>query len=107
MVSWVVCVGPGEWRTALSLGLRRGPAWEELETYFGDSRLGGLELGVAGLATALATIGGCFPAASCRAHSSKQSWSPYPVVLLATDEFRTRRLETDVASAGCGFVVDA
>lgn len=85
----------------------RGDAWAQLEPYFGYTWLRGLELGVAGLVMALATIGGCHPAASCRAHTSRNSWSPYPVVLLAADEFRARHLERHVGRAGCGFAIDS
>lgn len=66
--------------------------------------LGGLELGVAGLAHALATVR-ILPAASCRSHP-KQSWSPTPVVLFATTEFRARALEPLVQAAGCVFAID-
>lgn len=53
--------------------------------------LGGLELGVAGLAYALATVR-ILPAASCRSHPDR-SWSDAPVVLFAASEFRARALQ--------------
>ena len=64
----------------------------------------GMELGVAGLVFALASIG-CFPAASCRSHTER-SWSPYPVVFFAADRDRASWLRLLVESAGCGFAVD-
>jgi hypothetical protein len=93
--------------TSVPHQLRTGAAWERLEPHVDgmELRLGGLELGVAGLVGALAAIGGCFPAASCRAHA-EHSWSPYPVVLLAADRHRVETLAPLVAASGCGFAVD-
>ena len=73
----------------------------------GSSDLAGLELGVSGLVAVIASIGGCFTAASCRAHVGGHTWSPYPVVLLAADQFRSEQLATLVADTGCGFATDA
>ncbi len=66
--------------------------------------LGGLELGVAGLAHALATVG-ILPAASCRSHVDR-SWSDAPVVLFAATEFRARALQPLVEASGCRFALD-
>lgn len=66
--------------------------------------LGGLELGVAGLTHALATVG-ILPAASCRSHVER-SWSDAPVVLFAATEFRARALQPLVEESGCTFVLD-
>jgi len=91
---------------ALPSRWRQDPVVKELElSVVGQCVLGGLELGVAGLANALASVGGCFPAASCRAHQGR-SWAPYPVVVFAADQFRTERLAPLVIEAGCGFAVD-
>jgi hypothetical protein len=67
--------------------------------------LEGLEVGVAGLSYALAAMG-CVPQASCRGHLGRGAWSPYPVVYVAIDEPRARRLEALVADTGCGFCID-
>jgi hypothetical protein len=67
--------------------------------------LGGLELGVAGLVHALASVG-CFPAASCRGHSGPEAWARHPVVYLAVDRPRASVLEQFVQVAGYGFGVD-
>lgn len=66
--------------------------------------LGGLELGVAGLAYALATVR-ILPAASCRSHPDR-SWSDAPVVLFAATEFRARALQPWVEESGCTFTLD-
>lgn len=68
------------------------------------ANLGGLEIGVAGLTHALATVR-ILPAASCRSHPAK-SWSDAPVVLFAATEFRARALEPLVESTGCTFAID-
>lgn len=69
------------------------------------AELGGLELGVAGLVHALASVR-ILPAASCRSHPER-TWSDAPVVLFAATEFRARALEPLVAQAGCTFTIDA
>lgn len=66
--------------------------------------LAGLEIGVAGLVHALATVR-ILPAASCRSHPDK-TWSETPVVLLAATEFRARALQPLAERAGCRFVLD-
>lgn len=66
--------------------------------------LGGLELGVAGLAHALATVR-ILPAASCRSHPER-SWSDAPVVLVAATEFRAEALQPLVEASGCTFAID-
>jgi hypothetical protein len=55
----------------------------------------GLDLGVAGLVHALASVG-LVPAASCRSHVGKPSWSPFPVVLCAATEAQARTLQPPV-----------
>ncbi|MFD7884893.1 hypothetical protein ACFV3N_20935 [Streptomyces bauhiniae] len=62
--------------------------------------LGNLELGVAGVAYALSTIG-AVPVASCRGH--KDGWSDLPVVYAAIDEQRARWLQPIVQDSECGF----
>jgi hypothetical protein len=64
--------------------------------------LDGLEIGVAGLSYALSSIG-CFPAASCRSHSSGQSWSRRPVVYFAAERPTVHWLTPMVRDSGCGF----
>lgn len=68
------------------------------------SKIGGLELGVAELAYALATAR-IVPAACCRSHLER-SWSDAPVVLFAATEFSARALEPLAAATGCTFDVD-
>ncbi|GAB6987019.1 hypothetical protein [Nocardioides pyridinolyticus] len=65
----------------------------------------GLELGVAGLVHALASVQ-VLPAASCRSHPER-SWSDAPVVLFAATEFRARALQPLVEETGCTFGIDA
>lgn len=73
-----------------------GESWDGLE---------GLELGVAGLTYALSNAG-FYPAASCRSHDGKHSWSPNPVVLFAGDRPRVVLLQALVQGAGCGLGTD-
>ncbi|MET8100707.1 hypothetical protein ABZV29_30295 [Streptomyces sp. NPDC005236] len=61
-----------------------------------------LEIGVAGLSFALSSIG-CFPAASCRSHSRKDSWSERPIVLFAAEPQTVHWLTPLVRESGCGF----
>lgn len=68
------------------------------------SVLEGLELGVSGLAHALATVQ-MLPAASCRSHIER-SWSEAPVVLFAADEQRARALQPLAEASGCTFAID-
>lgn len=71
----------------------------------GDSP-GGLDVGVAGLVLALASIG-VLPAASCRGHFGPSAWSPHPVVYLAADRAHAEWLEPLVFRSGCGFCLDS
>jgi hypothetical protein len=68
--------------------------------------LDSLELGVAGLVYALATVR-IIPAASCRGHPDDRAWSDAPVVLFATTEYRARALQPLVEATGCRFGIDA
>lgn len=68
--------------------------------------LDSLELGVAGLVYALATVR-IIPAASCRGHPGGRAWSPLPVVLFATTEYRAEALQPLVEATGCQFGIDA
>jgi hypothetical protein len=72
---------------------------------FSEPNFGCLEFGVAGLSFALAAVG-CVPAASCRSHFEKHSWSYCPVVYLAADRNRAAWLQPLVERAGCGFGID-
>ena len=79
-----------------------------LGAYLADEEtapLDGLELGVAGLTYALATVR-MFPAASCRGHVGPRPWSDVPVVYLAANRFRAERLQPLVGEAGCRFSID-
>lgn len=79
-----------------------------LEDLLGDdepSDLGGLELGVAGLVHALASVR-ILPAASCRGHVGSRAWSDTPVVFFATTRFRATALQPLVEQCGCWFDVD-
>lgn len=71
---------------------------------FDEPVLEGLELGVSGLAHALATVQ-MLPAASCRSHAER-SWSEAPVVLFAADEYRARALQPLAEASGCAFAID-
>jgi hypothetical protein len=64
-----------------------------------------LELGVAGLVYALATVR-VIPAASCRGHPGDRAWSDVPVVLFATTEYRARALQPLAQAANCRFGID-
>ncbi|KAB2347260.1 hypothetical protein [Actinomadura rudentiformis] len=64
--------------------------------------LAGLEIGVAGLSYALSSVG-CFPAASCRSHSSDRTWSERPVVFFAAERATVHWLTPMVRDSGCGF----
>jgi hypothetical protein len=67
--------------------------------------LEGLEIGVAGVVYALSAAG-FLTAASCRGHVGRAAWSDEPVVFVATDRSRARRLAPLVASHRCGFAID-
>lgn len=67
--------------------------------------LGGLDLGVSGLAHALSNAG-FYPAASCRTHIG-HSWSDRPVILFASDHERLVRLQPFIQRAYCGLHADA
>ena len=71
----------------------------------GTAALDSLELGVAGLVYALATVR-IIPAASCRGHSGDRAWSDVPVVLFATTEYRARALQPLVEATECRFGID-
>src|SRR5713101_7338219 len=64
-----------------------------------------VELGVAGLVYALATVR-IIPAASCRGHPGDRAWSDAPVVLFATTEYRAKALQPLVEAADCRFGID-
>ena len=70
-----------------------------------SSALDSLELGVAGLVYALATVR-IIPAASCRGHPDDRAWSDVPVVLFATTEYRARALQPLVEATDCRFGID-
>jgi hypothetical protein len=65
-----------------------------------------LELGVAGLVCALATVR-IIPVASCRGHPGDRAWSDCPVVLFATTERRATALQPLVEATDCRFGIDA
>lgn len=67
-----------------------------------QSTLDALELGVAGLAYALSSVG-CFTAASCRSHYSDHSWADRPVVFFAAERPTVHWLTPLVQDSGCGF----
>jgi len=67
--------------------------------------LDSLELGVAGLVYALATVR-IIPAASCRGHPGPRTWSDVPVVLFATTEYRAKALQPLVEATNCRFGID-
>jgi hypothetical protein len=67
--------------------------------------LGGYDLGVAGLVTALGAAR-IVTSASCRGHSEPHSWAEYPVVYMAMDESQAAVLQPLVRRTGCGFQVD-
>jgi hypothetical protein len=73
----------------------------EVETGVLDS----LEVGVAGLVYALATVR-IIPAASCRGHVGRQVWSEAPVVLFAATEYRAKALQPLVEATQCRFTID-
>ncbi|MFI9327814.1 hypothetical protein ACIGZJ_09740 [Kitasatospora sp. NPDC052868] len=64
--------------------------------------LTGLDVGVAGLAWALSSIG-CFPAASCRGHLGERPWTDRPVVFFAAEPVTVHWLTHLVRESGCGF----
>lgn len=68
--------------------------------------LAGLEIGVAGLSYALASIG-CVPAASCRGHVGDHAWAERPVVFAAVDRAHAEWLQPLVQRCSCGFDIDA
>lgn len=85
-----------------------GPPHEELHEIISDdlSPIGGLEIGVSGLAHALSSAG-CWPAASCRGHpEGSRAWSTYPVVYFAAARDRCLTLQPLVSEARCGFMID-
>jgi hypothetical protein len=65
-----------------------------------------LELGVAGLVCALATVR-IIPVASCRGHPGDRAWSDGPVVLFAATERRAIALQPLVEATDCRFGIDA
>jgi hypothetical protein len=77
-----------------------------LEDHFSEAGdLEGLEIGVAGLAYALAAAG-MYPAASCRGHVGPNAWSSSPVVFFVADRPHAEVLQPLVKESGCGFEVD-
>lgn len=79
---------------------------QRLDPYLSDfSPLYGLDLGVAGPAYALESIG-CVPVASCRGHAESHSWTDPPVVFAAIDRQHAEWLRPLVRQTGCGFDVD-
>jgi hypothetical protein len=70
-----------------------------------DTALDSLELGVAGLVYALATVR-IIPTASWRGHPGPRAWSDVPVVLFATTEYRARALQPLVEATDCRFGID-
>ncbi|WP_409466911.1 hypothetical protein [Amycolatopsis sp. GA6-003] len=70
------------------------------------SPLDGLEIGVAGVVYALSAAG-FLTAASCRGHTSSNSWSTGPVVFAATDRRHAELLAPIAARSGCGFAWDS
>ncbi|THA55853.1 hypothetical protein E6P78_32475 [Streptomyces sp. A0958] len=66
------------------------------------SPLDALDLGVAGLAYALSSVG-CFTAASCRSHYSDQPWADRPVIFFAAERPTVHWLTPLVRDSGCGF----
>lgn len=79
-------------------------ALDEFASYDEGAALNGLELGVAGLVYALATVR-IIPAASCRGHPGNSAWSERPVVLFAVTEYRARALQPLVESTDCQFAL--
>lgn len=75
-----------------------------IELQRANSSLWGLELGVSGLSHVLA-VTGFYPVASCRSHR-RHSWSPAPVVHMATNEERLQHLQPLIADSGCGLDAD-
>jgi hypothetical protein len=63
------------------------------------------ELGVAGVAYALGSVG-CLTAASCRWHSRDRSWSDCPVVFFVAPKWRLELVAELIDDAGCGLVAD-
>ncbi len=79
---------------------------QRLDLYLDEfSPLHGLDLGVAGLTYALASIG-CVPVASCRGHAKPHSWADRPVVHVAIDRPHADWLQSIVRRTGCGFDID-
>jgi hypothetical protein len=87
--------------------LREAAMREGLAGFVDDelAPLDGLEIGVAGLAYALGSVG-CLTAASCRWHIRDRSWSDCPIVLFAAPAWRLELLAELIAGAGCGLVAD-
>ncbi len=67
--------------------------------------LGGLEIGVSGLAHVLSAVR-CPTAASCRSHPHERSWSDHPVVFFAAPKSRVTILAPLMRRAGCGLDAD-
>jgi hypothetical protein len=81
----------------------------ELYEFLSGDQTGGLEsleLGVAGLVYALASVR-IIPAASCRGHPGDIAWSDRPVVLFATTEYRAKALQPLVEATDCRFNIDS
>jgi hypothetical protein len=69
------------------------------------SPMGGLDMGVSGLAHAISAIGGV-PVASCRGHFTQTPWSRQPIVFAALDEQRAHWLKPLLSVTDCSFYVD-
>jgi hypothetical protein len=93
----------------LARGLFDRASASPLAAYWADADdfapLEGLEIGVAGLAAALAATGSV-TAASCRWHIRSQTWSPCPVVYFATRQWRLEILADLIATERCGLDAD-
>lgn len=75
------------------------------ESAVDGSELDGLEVGIAGLVYALATVR-IIPGASCRGHVGDTAWSDVPVVLFAATAHRAQALQPLVEGTGCRFSID-
>lgn len=101
------CYDPEEPESSYILNAQEREALGEFAVSEDEScALDDLELGVAGLVYALATVR-IIPVASCRGHTGDRPWSAVPVVLVATTEYRARALQPLVKAAGCQFEIDS
>jgi hypothetical protein len=98
--------GSGELDEDYSLTAAERAVFDKFLTKGEITPLNALELGVAGLVYALATVR-IIPVASCRGHPGGRAWSEVPVVLFATTEYRARALQSLVEVTGCEFAIPA